>query len=109
MFCARARQYGWRGDAALARAWGDSAAREFALQAPTSVGRESIIYAYFAYVAARTALLMGDRECAFAWLSEARRAHYFASPAWLRVDPTWAPLRTDPRFAAFVAERPVTR
>jgi tetratricopeptide (TPR) repeat protein len=138
----RAQLYRWQGDSALAQAWGDSAAREFAaqlrvvptdpqrhvlrglglayaghgrealaeaerglaLQAPTSKGRESTNYSYYTYVAARTALLAGDRERALAWLEEARRAHYFASPAWLRVEPTWAPLRSEPRFAALVAE-----
>jgi serine/threonine-protein kinase len=143
----RAEQYGWQGDSALAHAWGDSAAREFAvqlravptdpqrhvlrglalgyagharealiqaerglaLQGPTAAGRESINYGYFTYVAARTALLAGDRERALAWLGEARRAHYYASPAWLRAEPTWAPLRNDPRFAALAAERPTAR
>ena len=142
----RAEQYGWQGDSVLARAWGDSAAREFLLQlraVPTdpqlhvlrglalayagharealteaqrglalrasTAGRESQTYAYFTYVAARTALLAGDRERALTWLAEARRAHYVASPAWLRVEPTWAPLRNDPRFAALAAERPAAR
>jgi len=143
----RAQQYGWQGDSALARAWGDSAVqaiaaelraapddprvrvsrglslayagrrkeavseveRGLALQAPTSEGRESFDYAYLVYTAARTALLVGDRERALVWLAEARRAHYYASPAWLRVDPTWAPLRNDPRFAALLAAPVVTR
>jgi Flp pilus assembly protein TadD len=131
----RAQQYGWRGDTALARAWGDSAAREFATQlrdAPSdpqlhmlrglalayagggrkglaeaerglvlaAANRESAQYAYFAYVAARAALLVGDRDAALGWLAESRRAHHSAGPAWLRVEPTWKPLRGDPRFAA---------
>ena len=139
----RAQQYGWRGDAALARPWGDSAAREFAgqlravpndpqrhvlrglalayaghgpealaeaerglaLLAPTAAGRESPLYSYLTYVAARTALVAGDRGRALARLAESRQAHYLASPAWLRVDPTWAPLRQDPRFVALLTER----
>jgi serine/threonine-protein kinase len=143
----RAQVYGWQGDSVRARAWGDSAAREFALQlrtlptdpqrhglrglalayaghgrealaeaerglvlwAPTAAGRESVGYAYLNYVAARTALLAGDRDRALAGLTEARRAHYFATPAWLRVEPTWAPLRGDPRFAALAADRPAAR
>ena len=142
MSIVRAQQYGWRGDAALARAWGDSAAREFvaqlralptdpqlhilrglalgyagqgpealaeaarglALQAPTAEGRESRTYGYLAYVAARTALLVGDRDRALAWLAESRRAHFVAGPGWLRAEPTWAPLRGDPRFVALLAE-----
>ncbi|HYW31235.1 MAG TPA: hypothetical protein VE869_06970, partial [Gemmatimonas sp.] len=147
MALVRAQQYGWRSDAALARAWGDSAARAFAgqlravpadpqlhvlrglalayagrgpgalaeaarglaLQAPTAEGRESRNYGYFAYVAARTALLAGDRDRALAWLAESRRAHYWAGPGWLRAEPTWAPLRGDPRFVALLAEPPAGR
>ena len=55
-------------------------------------------------MAARTALLAGDRERSLAWLVEARRARYFASPAWLRAEPSWAALRTDPRFVALAAD-----
>ena len=147
MAIVRAQLFGWQGDTTRARAWGDSAAREFllqlravptdaqrhvlrglalayaghgqqalaeaerglALQAPTAAGRESLDYAYFAYVAARTALLAGDRERALTWLAAARRAHYFASPAWLRVEPTWAPLRSDPRFAALAKDGTAAR
>ena len=83
--------------------------RGLALHARTPEGRESFLYSYLVYVAARTALLVGDRERALVWLTEARRAHYYASPAWLRVDPTWAPLRNDPRFAALLAAPVVTR
>lgn len=138
----RAQQYGWRGDAAQARAWGDSAAREMAtqlvavpddpqrhvvrglalayagrgpeavaeaergiaLQAPTAEARRGLFFGYLSYVAARTALLVGDRDRALRWLADSRRAHYFAGPAWLRAEPTWAPLRNDPRFRALASE-----
>ena len=83
--------------------------RGLALQAPTAAGRESVNYAYLNFVAARTALLAGERDRALAWLAEARRAHYFASPAWLRIDPTWAPLRSDPRFVALATDRRAAR
>ena len=144
MAIVRAEQYGWLGDTAQARAWGDTAARYFAvnvratpndpqqhvllglalayaghgrealteverglaLQGPTAETRQSLWYAYFSYMAARTALLTGDRNRALAWLSDARQYHYLATPAWLRVDPTWTALRGDPRFAALTtAER----
>jgi len=132
----RAQQYYWRGDTALARAWGDTAARAVAEQAraaPRDAQRHilhglSLAYAgrgreameasarglalarvdtsatfavgnsYFTYVAARTALLAGNREQALEYLGEAVRLRYFVSPAWLRIDPTWKALRGDPRF-----------
>jgi hypothetical protein len=28
---------------------------------------------------------------------------YFVTPAWLRIDPTWAPLKGNPRFERLIA------
>jgi hypothetical protein len=74
------------------------------VEAPTTEARQAFTYSYFAYVAARAALLGGDRDRALAWLAESRRSRYYVTPAWLRMEPTWAPLRGDPRFAALTAE-----
>jgi hypothetical protein len=74
--------------------------RGLALQAPNAEVHRSFSYAYLSYVAARAALLAGDRTRALGWLSDALRYHYYATPPWLRVDPTWTALRGDPRFAA---------
>jgi serine/threonine-protein kinase len=80
--------------------------RGLALQAPTPQSRTVFNYAYLAYVGARAALVAGDRDRALAWLADARRYHYYATPAWLGVEPSWTPLRGDPRFAAMVAASP---
>jgi hypothetical protein len=74
--------------------------RGLALQGPTAEARQSLWYAYFSYIAARAALITGDRNQSLAWLADARKYSYLATPAWLRVDPTWTALRGDPRFAA---------
>ena len=133
---ARAQQYAWTGDAAHARAWGDTASREFFAQlkdlpneprrrillglslAYAGHGREAMnesarglalaradtaatmssLNAYCTYVSARTALLAGDRDKALELLAESMRVRYYATPAWLRIDPTWESLRGDPRF-----------
>ncbi|MDH4287995.1 MAG: tetratricopeptide repeat protein, partial [Aquincola sp.] len=44
---------------------------------------------------------VGDKEQAFAWLEKAfaERSHWLM---WLRLDPRWKTLRSDPRFAALV-------
>lgn len=44
---------------------------------------------------------LGDREQAFAWLDKAfaERSHWLM---WLRFDPRWKSLRSDPRFAGLV-------
>ena len=44
---------------------------------------------------------LGDKEQAFAWLEKAfaERSHWLM---WLRLDPRWKTLRSDPRFAGLV-------
>jgi hypothetical protein len=53
----------------------------------------------------RVYLLGGDRERALAHLAPLLRGPGVLSPGWLRVDPTFAPLRDDPRFARLAAGR----
>jgi uncharacterized protein HemY len=65
----------------------------------------SNLTAYEYYVAARAAVAAGDRSQALAWLSEARRRHYYASPAWIRLDPSFKPLLGDPKFEQVLATR----
>jgi TolB-like protein len=65
----------------------------------------SNINSYVAYVAARVAVAAGDRGQALTWLSEARRRHYYASPAWIRLDPSFKPLLGDPKFEQVLATR----
>ena len=82
-----------------------TAARGLALADERSDARMSFIPVYLHYVAARTALLAGDRERSLAWLAESRRRKHQASPAWVRLDPSFAPLRGDPRFERLAAAR----
>ena len=53
---------------------------------------------YYTYVASLAALLAGDKEKALGWLGDAMELRYYVTPAWLRIDPWWTPLRGDPRF-----------
>jgi serine/threonine-protein kinase len=59
---------------------------------------------------ARTQLALGDPAGAIDLLGKmlARKAHgYLLSPALLRIDPTWDPIRNDPRFQALLKKYPV--
>jgi DNA-binding SARP family transcriptional activator/TolB-like protein/Tfp pilus assembly protein PilF len=52
-----------------------------------------------AYAVALVHAALGQRDSAFAWLDRgaAERTHWMV---WLRRDPRWAPVRSDPRFEA---------
>jgi serine/threonine protein kinase/tetratricopeptide (TPR) repeat protein len=51
---------------------------------------------------------LGDRDSAFEWLERARVAR---DPwlAWVKLDPTLEPLRSDPRYASFLASLALTQ
>jgi eukaryotic-like serine/threonine-protein kinase len=53
---------------------------------------------YARVMAARIYVAVSDRPHALDQLDTLLANPYFISPAWLTIDPTWAPLRGDPRF-----------
>jgi eukaryotic-like serine/threonine-protein kinase len=97
---------------ALAYLWQRGAAvregeRGLALAQSTGNGFENIPYAR--HVLARTYVLVGDHDKALDQLDSLLSKPYFISPAWLRIDPTWAPLRGNPRFERLIADTAVVR
>jgi TolB-like protein len=52
---------------------------------------------------ARIYLLVGEPEKALDQLEPLLRIPYYLSPGWLRIDPTFDPLRNNPRFRKLVA------
>jgi serine/threonine-protein kinase len=57
------------------------------------------------FFAAEAAVVAGERDAALAWLGELLATPSMYTPAYLQVDPTWAPLRGNPRFEALLAAR----
>ncbi|HEX2217577.1 MAG TPA: protein kinase [Gemmatimonadales bacterium] len=60
--------------------------------------------AYHLHQLARTYILVGEQEKALERLEELLRAPYYLSPGWLRIDPTFIPLRKHPRFQRLVSD-----
>ncbi len=69
-----------------------------ALVDATPLNKTTLVNAYVRYTAARASLAAGDRAAAFALLREALQLRYLASPAWVRLDPSWQSVVNDPVF-----------
>ncbi len=77
-----------------------TAARAAARLAPIS--RNALTGAYLQHQLVRIYLLVGEPEKALDQLEPLLRMPYFLSPGWLRIDPTFAPLKGNPRFERLV-------
>jgi TolB-like protein len=59
---------------------------------------------YFQHQLARIYILVGEPEKALDQLEPLLKIPYYLSPGWLKIDPTFAPLRGNPRFERLVNE-----
>jgi len=66
---------------------------------------ESVRGPYFQHQLVRIYILVGEPEKALDQLEPLLRVPYWLSPAWLRIDPNFDPLRKSPRFQKLVAGR----
>jgi TolB-like protein/Flp pilus assembly protein TadD len=61
--------------------------------------------AYFQHQLARIYLLVGEPEKALDRLEPLLTIPYYLTPSWLKIDPTFAPLRGNPRYERLVASK----
>lgn len=85
--------------AAVGHVYGSQGRRREALATLTQLDSLSRQEYVTAYAVALVQASLGQRDSAFAWLERgvAERTHWMV---WLRRDPRWAPIRSDPRFEA---------
>jgi tetratricopeptide (TPR) repeat protein len=66
------------------------------------ISRDAFFGPYFQHQLARIYLLVGEPEKALDQLEPLLKIPYYLSPGWLKIDPTFAPLRGNPRFQRLV-------
>jgi TolB-like protein len=67
------------------------------------ISRDGYFGPYVQLQQVRIHILLGEPEAALDRLEPLLRVPFYLSPAWLRIDPTFDPLRTHPRFQGLVA------
>ena len=67
------------------------------------VTQNAYLGAYLQHVRARVYILVGEQEKAVDQLELLLKIPYILAPGWLRIDPTFDPLRKNPRFQKLVA------
>ena len=66
------------------------------------VSRDACSGPYIQLQLVRIYLLVGEPEKALDQLEPLLKIPYYLSPGWLKIDPTFAPLRGNPRFERLV-------
>jgi hypothetical protein len=69
----------------------------------TPTARDGYIGPYIQHQLARIYTVVGQPDKAIDQLEDLLKTPYFLSPAWLRIDPNFAPLKGNPRFEKLVA------
>jgi len=67
------------------------------------ISRDAYNGAYVQHQLVRIYLLVGEPEKALDQLEPLLKMPYYLSPGWLRIDPTFAPLKGNPRFEKLIA------
>jgi TolB-like protein/thioredoxin-like negative regulator of GroEL len=70
------------------------------------ISRDAFSGPYNQHQLARTYILVGEQEKALDQLEPLLRIPYYLSPGWLKIDPTFDPLRKNPRFQKLIAGAP---
>ncbi len=64
------------------------------------ISRDGYSGPYIQHQLVRICMILGEKEKALDLLEPLLKVPYFLSPAWLAIDPNFAPLKGHPRFEA---------
>ena len=67
------------------------------------ISKDAVQGPYFQHQLARIYILTGEPEKALDQLEPLLKMPYYLTPAWLKIDPNFDPLRGNPRFEKLVA------
>ncbi|HMA02659.1 MAG: protein kinase domain-containing protein [Gemmatimonas sp.] len=67
--------------------------------------KDNYVGSYIQHQLARIYILTGNQNKAMDQLEPLLKTPYFLSPAWLRIDPNFAPLKGNPRFERLIATK----
>jgi hypothetical protein len=68
------------------------------------ISSDAFVGPYLQHQLARIYIMVGEQEKALDRLEPLLRIPYYLSPAWLKLDPTFDPLRKNPRFQRLVGQ-----
>jgi tetratricopeptide (TPR) repeat protein len=74
----------------------------------TPISKDGYSGPYYQHILVRVYLLVGQPDKALDALEPLLKVPYFLSPNWLKIDPTFDPLRANPRFQRLIASAGAT-
>jgi len=67
--------------------------------------QDNYVGSYIQHQLVRVYILTGNQNKAMDQLEPLLKMNYYLSPAWLRIDPNFAPLKGNPRFERLIATK----
>lgn len=70
------------------------------------IAKDALFGPYLAHQLARIYIIVGEPDKALDQLEPLLKIPYYLSPGWLKIDPNFDPLRSNPRFQKLAAGQP---
>jgi tetratricopeptide (TPR) repeat protein len=70
--------------------------------------KDAVLGSYLQHQVARSYILLGEPDKSLDLLEPLLKIPYFLSPGWLKIDPTFDPIRQHPRFQRLAGQTPAS-